>query len=212
VPPPALDAPAWHGGVHSKRLDGSSQSHLVLGFAGPRPPGRRPRARHGRGLLGEGMSSPLLDQLREQRGLAYYAACSADVLDTAGQFVLEVSTSPAQLDEALRELQRLLLQQATRIDPVDLERARNQLAVRQLRALERPLRRLEDAALEVFAFGRVRPAAEALARLQAVDADALRSQLPADAEAGGAALALAGKLPRAASERAREAAPQLLRA
>jgi hypothetical protein len=63
-------------------------------------------------LLGEGMSSPLLDQLREQRGLAYYAACSADVLDTAGQFVVEVSTSPAQLDEALRELQRLLQQQA----------------------------------------------------------------------------------------------------
>jgi predicted Zn-dependent peptidase len=159
-------------------------------------------------LLGEGMSSPLMDQLREQRGLAYYAACSADVLDTAGQFVVELSTSPAQLDEALRELTRLLQQQADAIDPVDLERARNQIAVRQLRALERPLRRLEDGALELFTFGRVRPAAEALARIEAVDAAALRQQFAQMLQAG-AALALAGKLPRAASERARAAAPAL---
>lgn len=207
---PPLLAPQWHGGVHSKRLDGVSQSHLVLGFDSPSRQADDPVPAMAAALLGEGMSSPLLDQLRERRGLAYYAACSADVLDTAGQFVLEVSTSPAQLDEALRELQRLLLQQADVIDPVDLERARNQLAVRQLRALERPLRRLEDAALEVFAFGRVRPAADALARLQAVDADALRSRFQ-HMLTGGAALALAGKLPRAASERAREAVPQLLR-
>jgi hypothetical protein len=41
----ALDAPAWHGGVHSARLAGSSQSHLVLGFPVPRPPRRRPHRR-----------------------------------------------------------------------------------------------------------------------------------------------------------------------
>ena len=31
-------------------------------------------------LFGEGMSSPLMDQIRERRGLVYYAACSADVI------------------------------------------------------------------------------------------------------------------------------------
>ena len=205
---PVLDSPVWHGGVHSKRLDGCSQSHLVLGFPVPARAADDPTAGVAAALLGEGMSSPLLDQLREQRGLAYYAACSADVLDTAGQFVVELSTSPAQLDEALRELTRLLQQQADAIDPVDLERARNQIAVRQLRALERPLRRLEDGALELFTFGRVRPAAEALARIEAVDAAALRRQFAQMLQAG-AALALAGKLPRAASERARAAAPAL---
>ncbi len=205
---PVLEAPAWHGGVHSKRLDGCSQSHLVLGFPIAARGADDPTAGVAAALLGEGMSSPLLDQLREQRGLAYYAACSADVLDTAGQFVVEVSTSPTQLDEALRELTRLLREQAERIDPVDLERARNQIAVRQLRALERPLRRLEDAALELFTFGRMRPPAESLARIEAVDAAALRTQF-ASMLGAGAALALAGKLPRAASERAREAAPGL---
>ncbi len=208
---PALDSPHWHGGVHSKRLDGCSQSHLVLGFPIASRLADDPTALVAAALFGDGMSSPLLDQLREQRGLAYYAACSADMLDAAGQFVVEVSTSPAQLEASLRELTRLLRQQTDIIDPVDLERARNQIAVRQLRALERPLRRLEDSALELFALGRLRPPAETLARIEAVAADALRRQFERMLGAG-AALALAGKLPRAASERAREAAPGLLRA
>jgi hypothetical protein len=38
APPNGAGQPAWHGGVHSKRLDGCSQSHLVLGF--PVPPAR----------------------------------------------------------------------------------------------------------------------------------------------------------------------------
>lgn len=207
---PPVEAPVWQGGIHSKRLDGCSQSHLVLGFPVPARAADDPTAGVAAALLGEGMSSPLLDQLREQRGLAYYAACSADVMDAAGQFVLEVSTSPAQLDETLRELVRLLQQQAERIDPVDLERAHNQIAVRQLRALERPLRRLEDAALELFSFGHLRPPSEALARIAAVDGPALQ-QLFGRMLQHGAALALAGQLPRAASERARQAAPTLWR-
>jgi predicted Zn-dependent peptidase len=207
---PAVAAPTWHGGIHSKRLDGCSQSHLVLGFPIPARAADDPTAAVAAALLGEGMSSPLLDQLREQRGLAYYAACSADVLGASGQFVVEVSTSPAQLDEALRELTRLLHQQADGIDPVDLERARNQIAVRHLRGLERPLRRLEDAALELFTFGRLRPPGEALARMTAVDGQALQQHF-GRLLGSGAALALAGQLPRAASERARQAAPGLFR-
>ena len=40
-------------------------------------------------LFGEGMSSPLLDRIRERRGLVYHADCSADVTDLCGQFVIE---------------------------------------------------------------------------------------------------------------------------
>jgi predicted Zn-dependent peptidase len=203
-----LDTPAWLGGVRSKRLTGCSQAHVVLGFQIPSRVHDDPTAAMAAALLGEGMSSPLLDQLREQRGLAYYAACSADVLDSAGQFVIEVSTSPAQLDKALQGLIELLQQQARRIDPVDLERARNQMAVRQLRALEQPLRRLEDAALELFSFGRLRPPAEALARILAVDGKALRRQF-AQMLRTDAALALAGKLPRAAGDAGQAAVSSL---
>lgn len=208
---PQLADAAWHGGVHTRRLDGCSQSHLVLGFPIPPRAADDPVPAMAAALLGEGMSSPLLARLREERGLAYYCACSADVLSGGGQFVVEVSTSPQQLDPALRELVQLLTQLADGIDAVDLERARNQVVVRQLGALERPLRRLEDGALELFSFGRVRAPDEALARLHAVGAAQLREQF-ARLPASGAALALAGKLPRAASERAREALPGWLRA
>ncbi|MCC7152435.1 MAG: insulinase family protein [Rubrivivax sp.] len=207
---PLLATPAWRGGVHSRILGGSSQSHLVLGFPIADRRHDDPTATLAAAVLGEGMSSPLLARLREERGLAYYAACSADVQDIAGQFVIELSTSPAQLLPALHELAQLLAVHAERVDAVDLERARNQLAVRHLRSQERPLRRLEDAALEVFAGGQVRAPQERLARLAAVDANTLRAEFERML-AAGATLALAGKLPRAASARAREAVPQLLR-
>ena len=64
-------------------------------------------------LFGEGMSSPLMDRVRERRGLAYYAACSADVTDLAGQFVIEASTAPEHLDAFFAEVQSLLAPGAT---------------------------------------------------------------------------------------------------
>ena len=55
-------------------------------------------------VFGDGMSSPLLASVREQRGLAYHASCIADQFDMCGQFVIEASTAPEQFDEFLREV------------------------------------------------------------------------------------------------------------
>lgn len=206
----AAASPTWHGGVASRRIEGCSQAHLVLGFPIAGRAAADAVAPVAAAVLGEGMSSPLLERLREQRGLAYYAACSADVLAQAGQFTIELSTSAAQLEATLQELARLLPALAGHIEPVDLERARNQIAVRHLRTLERPLRRLEDAALEVFAHGRLPAPGQRLAEALAVDAEALRAHFARLHEAG-AALALAGQLPRAASVRAQAAFAPLLR-
>jgi predicted Zn-dependent peptidase len=154
-------------------------------------------------LFGEGMSSPLMDEIRERRGLVYYAACSADVGDLAGQFVIEASTAPEQLDELVVEVTRLLAAQADAVDPVGLVRARNQIAVKTLRAEERPPRRLEDAALDLFVFGRVRSRAEIIAAVEAVGAaevgEAFRGLLTAPAS-----IAIAGKVRKAAADRVAE--------
>jgi predicted Zn-dependent peptidase len=80
---------------------------------------------------------------------------------------------------------------------VGLQRARNQLAVRALRTLEQPTRRLEAAAQEVFVFGRPREPAEHIDQLQAVSADAVRTVF-AQMLASPVALALAGSVPAAA--------------
>jgi predicted Zn-dependent peptidase len=196
-------APTYTGAVRARALPGSSQTHVVLGF--PIPSLRDDDAAHlvAAAVFGEGMSSPLLARVREQLGLAYHASCVADQFDMCGQLVIEASTAPAQFDEFLREVTTLLLRQAEAIDPVDLERARNQLAVRRLHDAEKPLRRLEDTALEVFVHGRLRMPDETLERLLAVRADAVQDAF-ASMLAAGPSAAIVGSVRRGAAERARD--------
>jgi predicted Zn-dependent peptidase len=200
--PNVVAAPDYLGGIAARKLPGAPQTHVVLGFSLPPLMGAHQAGVVAAALFGEGMSSPLMDQVRERRALVYYAACSADVMELGGQFVIEASTSPEQLDEFLSETMRLLLVQTDTVSAVDLERARNQIAVRHLRAQEQPYQRLEDAARDLFALGRVRPRAELLARVQAVTADEVRAEfrrmlaLPAS-------VAVAGKVAQGVSERVR---------
>jgi predicted Zn-dependent peptidase len=188
-----LAAPAYVGGVAARRQAGCSQTHVVLGFPIPTLRDDYHASVVAAALFGEGMSSPLMDQIRERRGLVYYAACSADVMDLCGQFVIEASTAPEHLDEFFAEVTRLLATHAETTDPVGLERARNQIAVRTLRAQERPFRRLEDAAQDLFVHARVRSRAELMDRVEAVNAaqvrDAFQRML-----ACRASVAIAGKV------------------
>ena len=82
--------------------------------------------------------------------------------------------------------------------------------MRHLRRQDQPAQRLETAALDLFATGRVRRSDEQLAALQAVDADQVRGAF-ADMLQAGASVAVAGKLPRAAGERLRSLAGPILR-
>jgi predicted Zn-dependent peptidase len=198
----AVAAPVWLGGLKLRRMAGSSQCQTVLGFETPTLADDAHLAHVlAAALLGEGMSSPLLDEIRERRGLAYYVACSADVLPLTGQFVIEAATAPAQAEDFFVEVARLLRQQADGSDAVGLQRARNQLTVRALRGLEQPSRRLEAAAQDLFTFGRLRDTHEWLARLQAVTAQDAREAFAKMLEST-AAVALAGSVPARARERA----------
>jgi predicted Zn-dependent peptidase len=196
-------APVYRGGVATRRLAGNSQAHAVLGFAIPSLAEEEPAFTVAAAVFGEGMSSPLMDQIREQRGLAYYVACSADVFELCGQFVVEASTAPGQLDELLASVMRLLREHTADVKAVDLERAHRQLAVRRLRAHERPYRRLEDAALDLLGRGALRTRDEWLAGIHAVGAAEVSAAFARMLQTG-ASVALAGALPRAAGDRARE--------
>ena len=201
--PHAMDVPAWLGGVKANRLAGCSQSHVVLGYPIASMKDDQPAASVAAALFGEGMSSPLMNEIRERRGLVYYAACSADIMEACGQFVIEASTTPDKVEELLRETHRLLQSHAASVSAIDLERARNQIAVRRLRAQERPGRRVEDAALDLFVHGRVRSPEELRARVEAVSADQVRETF-ARMLAASPVLALAGKLGALTGERLRE--------
>jgi predicted Zn-dependent peptidase len=204
--PSVVDTPAYVGGVRTRAQSGSSQSHAVLG--GMLAP-RRDATLHDEAatalaaaVLGEGMSSPLLHELREKRALAYHVSASADAYDMCGQFIIEASTAPERLDECLQSVLELLRQHAAAIDAPELVRARRQLAVRRLRALEKPLRRIEDAALDLFAHGRVRSHDERLGALSSTPADAVRAVFER-LLTRGLSLAVTGRLKRAAGHHAR---------
>ena len=205
--PNAIDTPAYVGGVRTRSQAGSSQSHAVLGgVLAPRRDATlqdEAAAALAAAVLGEGMSSPLLHELRERRALAYHVSASAEALDMCGQFIIEASMAPERFDECLQAVLALLTQHARRIDAQDLARARRQLAVRRLRTLEKPLRQIEDAALDLFAHGRLRMHDERLAALAAVSAHAVRGVFERLLGAG-LSLALTGSVKRAAGQRARE--------
>jgi predicted Zn-dependent peptidase len=196
----SLDAPVYAGGIAARRLPGAPQTHVVLGFPIPSLTQDYHASTVAATLFGEGMSSPLMDQVRERRGLVYYAACSADVMESSAQFVIEASTAPEHLDEYFGQVMRLLAEHAQRVDPVDLERARNQIAVRSLRVQEQPFMRLEAAAQDLFGLGRVRPRAELLGLTEAVTAEQVRAEF--ERMLGqAAAVALAGKVGNGVRER-----------
>lgn len=201
--PNLVAPPRYAGAVRARAQAGSSQTHVVLGFPIPNLRDDDAASTVAATLFGEGMSSPLLDRVREQRGLAYHASCTADAFDMCGQWVIEASTAPEQLHEYLREVGSLFAAQSRAIDAVDLERARNQIAVRRLHDAEKPLRRLEDAALEAFVHGRLRSRSDTLARLQAVSADQVRNAI-ARMIAVGPSVAIVGRVGRDAAAQTRE--------
>jgi hypothetical protein len=107
---------------------------------------------------------------------------------------------PEHLDEYFVEVTRLLREHADATDPVGLERARNQIIVRGLCTYEDPSQRLEVAALDLFAFGRVRPREELMAAIAAVGSVEVQEAF-ARMQGASAAVAMAGKIAKGAEER-----------
>jgi len=126
-------------------------------------------------LFGGGMSSPLVDTIREKLGLAYTADATIDKGDVWANFVVNAVTTPDKLEALVAATGDLLRAQAAAIDPVHLERAKNQLTVSRVRAAERTYATMEQAVEELQASGAVMPAAQALAIIEDIGADEVRA-------------------------------------
>jgi len=202
--PNELPAADYAGGTRVKRMDVGRQMHLVMGYPVAGRADTDVAVDVAAAVLGDGMSSPLLAELREKRGLVYHAACNADRFEFGGQLAIEASFAPQHLDTVLGQVASLMRSQAERIETVDLERARNQVIVRLLRADERVTQRLEDAALDLFALGRVRGVAERLARVREVSGEQVRASFQRMLKAG-TSVAVTGSVGRAATRRVEQA-------
>jgi predicted Zn-dependent peptidase len=191
----SLPAPVAHHGRYSRRHPGSSQAHMALGFATPGLAQGDMPYKLAAAVLGEGMSSPLLERLREEKGLAYYAACSAHAYRDWGQFVVEVATEPKHLHTVWEDTLALFDELAEAVKPEDLQRAKAQLQMQRARTLERPGRVAEEAALECLARGAVRTQAEWQAALMAPQGTEVALLFSA-MRSHGLCAAFAGTLPK----------------
>lgn len=197
-------SPAPHvGQAVARRFTQVSQVFLniayPLGCSGPEgmgtgtPPQRwRLAAALAANLFGGGMSAPLVDTVRERLGLAYTADATIDSGDAWLNFVVHAVTTPDKVEELVRATGGLLHAQAAAIDPVHLERAKNQLTVSRVRASERPFATMERAVEEVFAHGTVTPLADTIALIGAIRADEVQ-QVFAHMLAHPPALSITGK-------------------
>lgn len=180
APPPA---PARYvGNAVGRRFPQVSQ--VFVNLAWPLAPARAETMREQRWrlaasaaaiLFGGGMSAPFTDTIRERLGLAYTAQSSADHGDAWFNFVVHAVTTPDKLEQLMAATGGLLREQAARIEPVHLERAKNQLAVARLRASERTHATMERAVEELFVRGAVTPAGETIAMIETLHADEVRA-------------------------------------
>ncbi len=127
------------------------------------------------GLLGGGMSSRLFQELREKRGLCYDVQSFFTPFTDAGIFGIYGGTGEGDAGEFLTVLADELREACEHPGEAEIARAKAQIKVSILTALESPARRAEQMARHVLAFGRVLSRTELTARLDAVSADDVRA-------------------------------------
>jgi len=150
------------------------QVHLVLGFqgAGYRDPDFYPLSVLST-LLGGGMSSRLFQEAREKRGLVYSIYSFPSSYSDTGLFGVYAGTGENEVEELLPlvcdELRRVVVD----VGEAEIGRARAQLKAAMLMALESTSARCEQLARQLMIFERPIPVAETVARIEAVDRDAV---------------------------------------
>jgi len=146
-------------------------------------------------ILGGGLTSRLWHEVRETRGLAYGVDAFHWPFSDCGLFGIGAGTAGADLPE-LVEVSIAAARQAVRdIEEIEIARAKAQLKVALLTALETPGGRIERSARQLLAFGRVIPSEEVVALIDGVGVDEVRSA-GADVLAGAPTLAVIGPLGR----------------
>ena len=173
----AEEAPAaqWSGG-DVRQVKKLEQAHLALAFRGLSFRDPRHYALHVfSSLLGGGMSSRLFQELREERGLCYSVFSSMIPFSDTGALVIYGGTSGIDADEFIRVTADIMRAAADKPDEAEVARARAQLKMSLMMALESPARRAEQMAQHMLAFGRVLSRQEMAAAIDAISVDDVRA-------------------------------------
>jgi predicted Zn-dependent peptidase len=182
--PPSPAAARYTGG-ESLTKKGLEQTHVVVAFAGYGVAAElHDAAMVFATAVGGGMSSPLFQEVREKRGLAYAINAFHWSFADAGLFGVYAGCAAKDAGTLMAATLDTLAEGAERLDEGAVERAKAQMKVATLSVLEQPAARAQQLARQLFAHGRTLALEETIARIERIDAAAAR-------RAGAAMLATA---------------------
>jgi predicted Zn-dependent peptidase len=176
---PAVERTAFTAGRYTggdrriqRRLE---QASLVLGLPGLSFKEKGYYAAHlFSHVLGGGLTSRLWHEVRETRGLAYSIDSFHWPFSDCGLFGIGAGTGGADVAELVDVTLECARRAATDIEAIEIARAKAQMKVGLLAALESPGGRIERIARQLLTWGRVIPSEEVVARVDAVTVDDVR--------------------------------------
>ena len=187
----------FKGGERREERD-LEQAHVALAFEAP---AIRSDAAYVAQIyataLGGGMSSRLFQEIRERRGLCYTIFAQAGAYDDTGLLTIYSGTGPDEVGQLSGLIVDELRRAGEGFSGAELDRARAQMKAGLLMGLEGPTARAERLARLVATWDRVHTVEETIAKIDAVDLDALRAFAEKIAGRSEPALALLGPVAQA---------------
>jgi predicted Zn-dependent peptidase len=172
---PSDPAPGIYAGGDGRTVKKLEQAHLVLGFGGQSFYEPDHYTLHVfSNLLGGGMSSRLFQEIREKRGLCYEIYSFHQPFSDTGTFAVYGGTGEKDLAEFMPVMLDCMREAAERPTEAEVARAKAQIKVSLMTALESSARRAEQMARHVLAFDRVLPREEIAAAIDAITIDDVR--------------------------------------
>jgi len=196
--PSAPQAAADYRGGETRLRKRLEQTHVVVGFEG-RPVGSpdHDAAHVFAAAAGGGMSSRLFQEVREKRGLAYSIySFHWDYSDT-GLFGFYAGSADRDAAEVVTASLDCLAEAAYELSEVEIRRAKAQMKVSLVAALESPGARAQQLARQMQVYGRPLPVEEMIARVDAISVEEVRKTAAAMLRSPPtiAAIGAVGKVP-----------------
>jgi predicted Zn-dependent peptidase len=165
---------SYRGGeiLVKKKLE---QTHIVVGFEGRAIKAADHDAAHVfAAATGGGMSSRLFQEVRERRGLAYSIYTFHWAYSDSGLFGFYAGAAAKDAGELMAAALDCLGEAAVGLREDEIRRAKAQLKVSTLAALESPSARAQQLARQTFVYGRPLSLEDMLARIDAIAVDDVR--------------------------------------
>ena len=167
--------PALFDGGERRVVKPLEQAHMAMALAGPAFTDDDYHAALILAvILGGGMSSRLFQEARERRGLCYTIFAQYGAWSDSGLMTVYAGTGGDELAELVDLTADEIARVAETVAPAELARARAQTRAGLLMSLESASARAERIASLLSVLGRVPTVEETVARVDAVDAGALR--------------------------------------